>query len=174
MFRQEKSMPAQKNLHNRCSLYLRHLEGLWLACLSWESFCWWTQIIYHLQSICHLYRPNNHPVKILVRWGIVAICWNIIGTFVRMLVSSTRGEWLVSLTWESVCPWLQIIYHLSRVKTPPTSNDGYFLFVQFGVRKADIFGCACSKGNHSVKLLLFLSGLNQTGTSETKLILLYT
>ena len=30
----------------------------------------------------------------------------------------------------------RIIDHLSPVQIPPTSNDGYFLFVQFGVKEA--------------------------------------
>ena len=35
--------------------------------------------------------------------------------------------------------------YLSPVETQPPSNDGYFMFVQFGVRQAKIFGCAYPK-----------------------------
>ena len=35
--------------------------------------------------------------------------------------------------------------HLSPLKTSPTSNDGYFMIVQFGAKQAQIFGYACSK-----------------------------
>ena len=35
--------------------------------------------------------------------------------------------------------------YLSPVQNPPPSNDGYFIFVLFGVRQAQIFGCACPK-----------------------------
>ena len=33
----------------------------------------------------------------------------------------------------------------SPVETPPKSKNGYFTFVQFRVRQAQIFGCACLK-----------------------------
>ena len=35
--------------------------------------------------------------------------------------------------------------HMSPAQTPPPSNDGYYMFVKFGVRQAHIFGCACPK-----------------------------
>ena len=34
----------------------------WLACLIWENISQWTQIIYNLQNICHLYRPHHYQM----------------------------------------------------------------------------------------------------------------
>ena len=40
--------------------------------------------------------------------------------------------------------YLPFASYLSPVGTPPTSNNDYFIFVQFGFRQAQTFGCACS------------------------------
>ena len=46
--------------------------------------------------------------------------------------------------------------YLAPVQTPPPSNDGYFMFVVFGVRQAQIFGCACLKRKRpkTIKLII--------------------
>ena len=52
--------------------------------------------------------------------------------------------------------------YLTCVETPPKSNDGYFMFLQFGVGQAHIFGGACSKCKcpHVFFLVFFFSLFN--------------
>ena len=39
-------------------------------CESWESVCWWTWVIYHMQFIFQLYRHHYHPMIFIYA------CWN--------------------------------------------------------------------------------------------------
>ena len=64
--------------------------------------------------------------------------------FYRSL-SLTLREWMVRLPWKNDLKNLPYIVYLSPVETPPQSNDGYFMFVQFGVTQAPTFGCTCPK-----------------------------
>ena len=48
------------------------------------------------------------------------------------------------------CLWMDVdnlplAVYLSPVQAPPQLNDGYFMIVRFGVRQAQISGCACLK-----------------------------
>ena len=40
---------------------------------------------------------------------------------------------------------LPSVVYLSPVQSQPPLNDGYFMFVKFGDRQAQIFGCVCPK-----------------------------
>ena len=39
--------------------------GEWLACLTWENVSHWT-VTYHMQSVCHLYRPHNNQMMAIL------------------------------------------------------------------------------------------------------------
>ena len=100
-----------------------------------------------------LWEVSKWPLKepVAVEYGTIYSYIN----FVRVNVSSTLGEWLVCLTWESDCCWTRIIYYLQNIfqlysltKSPTPSNDCNFMFGWIAVGQAkkissvwDVFLC---------------------------------